>query len=598
MARVTDAQVRRLFRLLAQDKTLTYAALKTGMDRKTARRYRDMQQFPSDNPTTHHWRTRDDPFADVWEQVEQQLRLQPGLQAKTLFEWLQRTYPGRFQDGQLRTLQRRIKQWRAQDGPGKEIFFGQDHHPGRLAASDFTHVSDLGVTIDGQPFEHLLYHFVLTYSNWETVTVCFSESFEALSEGLQNALAELGGVPQRHRTDRLSSAVNNLSEKKEFTRRYQALMDHYQLTMEKIQAGKGNENGDVESSHRHFKTAVDQALMLRGSRDFTSRADYETFLREVTGHRNAGRHQRLQQELAVLRSLPIRRLESCQRLRVTVTSGSLIRVRNNVYSVHSRLIGEEVEVRVYAEHLEVWYGQKQVERLPRLRGKNHHRIDYRHVIDWLIRKPGAFANYRYQGDLFPTSRFRMAYDQLCDSGVSQPHKECLQLLHLAAREQESLVDEALRVLLQTNQPPSREAVEKLLQTGEPAPPVTAVWVCQTDLSCFDDLFTNKEVLDETKQGRQGDADGESEGTASADDPGDLRGAGPSRRTGDVGLRAVSSGTGRGRMRAAPDHAGRTDAAAIENSSGKGSVELGPETSADEGGSSVQNAAVGDVPGPL
>ena len=180
----------------------------------------------------------------------------------------------RFENGQLRTLQRRVRQWAATSGPPKEVFFTQIHHPGRLAASDFTHMMSLGVTIGGQPFDHMVHHFVLTYSNWETASICFSESFESLSDGLQQALWELGGAPQRHRSDRMSAAVNNLSEKKEFTRRYQSLMNHYGLTIEKINARQAHENGDVEQSHNRFKEAVDQALLLRGSCDFSDRPVY------------------------------------------------------------------------------------------------------------------------------------------------------------------------------------------------------------------------------------------------------------------------------------------------------------------------------------
>ncbi len=313
----------------------------------------------------------------------------------------------------MRTLQRRVKQWRAEHGPAREVFFAQVHTPGRLAATDFTHCTELGVTINGSPFAHLIYHFVLTYSNWETGTVCFSESYESLSEGLQNALWELGGVPQVHRTDRLTAAVQpGVEDKEAFKQRYQALLRHYGLQGQAIQAGKGNENGDVEQSHRQFKRAVDQALMLRGSRDFPGRDGYGAFLREMFDQQNAGRAARLAEERALLRPLPGHRLEACKRLKVRVESGSTIRVEGNVYSVASRLIGESVEVRLYAEHVEVFYGQKRLEQLPRLRGRGKHRIDYRHVIDWLVRKPGAFADYRYRADLFPSSRFRMAYDLL------------------------------------------------------------------------------------------------------------------------------------------------------------------------------------------
>ena len=232
---------------------------------------------PQEVRVEHVWRTREDPFDDVWAGVEEKLRINPGLEAKTLFEDLQRRYPGRFGDGQLRTLQRRVKIWRALEGPPREVFFPQVHKPGELCQSDFTSMNSLGVTIQRQPFEHLLYHFVLTYSNWETGTICFSESFESLSEGLQNALWELGGVPEGHRTDRLSAAVQKPDQPEEFTQRYRALLGHYGLQGHKTQAESPNENGDVEQRHYRFKKAVEQSLMLRGSCDFASRQDYAVF---------------------------------------------------------------------------------------------------------------------------------------------------------------------------------------------------------------------------------------------------------------------------------------------------------------------------------
>lgn len=401
---VTDKQVQKLFRLIADGDSLAQAAWRTHMDEKTARKYRKLGKRPSEAALPHTWRTRPDPFAEVWASVCELLEAEPGLQAKTVFEELQRRHPGRFADNQLRTLQRHIRRWRASAGPPKEVFFAQVHEPGRLCASDFTAMNDLGVSIQGQCFNHLVYHFVLTYSNWESATICFSESFESLSEGLQNALLELGGVPQRHRTDRMSTAVNNLSDKKEFTQRYQALLAHYGMAGEKIQAGHGNENGDIEQRHHRFKTAIDQALMLRGSRDFASREAYAEFLQQRLTLLNAGRRERLKEERRQLGPLPARRLEACKRLQARVDSGSLIHVDRNSYSVPSRLIGEKVEVRLFVEHLEVWYAQKKVEHLPRLRGRDKHRVNYRHVIDWLVRKPGAFAQYRYRQELFRPCR--------------------------------------------------------------------------------------------------------------------------------------------------------------------------------------------------
>jgi hypothetical protein len=495
---VTDRQVRKLFKLLSQGVSLSSAALKSGISERTARRYRKLGKLPGElkGDRDRDWRTREDPFESVWPRVQEQLELNSGLQAKTLLDWLQREHPGKFDDGQLRTLQRRIKHWRATEGPAKEVFFSQVHHPGDLCASDFTHMSSLGITINGQFLDHMVYHFVLTYSNWESVSLCYSESFESLSEGLQHALWKLGGVPVRHRTDRLSAAVNNPSDSQEFTTRYQGLMRHYDLSMEKTQPRHGNENGDVESSHRHFKTAVDQALMMRGGRDFADIPSYVAFLNEIVEGRNSGRKQRLAEEQAVLRALPSQRLESFRQVDSLVSSGSLIQVLGNTYSVHSRLIGERVRVRVYAEHLAVWYAQKQVDRFPRLRGRGKHRINYRHIIDWLVRKPGAFENYRYRDDLFPTSHFRMAYDSLLERrSRSAATKDYLQILHLAAYESEAAVDEVLRNLLKHDTSTDAwtiEAIRSAVRTvchGD-TQTVTDVCIDDVDLSVFDHLLDN------------------------------------------------------------------------------------------------------------
>ena len=492
---ITDKQVRRLFSLMKTEGSLELAASKAGMDAKTARKYRRVGRLPSELESPERWRTRPDPFAGVWEAVRGLLENSPGLEAKTVFEHLQRVHPGRFQNGQLRTLQRKVKQWRATDGPSREVFFSQQHHPGRLCASDFTHMEELGVTIQGQSFPHLIYHFVLTYSNWEAGTVCFSESFESLSEGLQNGLWKLGRVPERHRTDRLSTAVNNTSNPAEFTDRYTGLMRYYGLEGEKTQAGHGNENGDVEQRHHRFKRAVAQELMLRGSRDFASVDEYRRFLDALFERLNAGRRQRLAEEMAVMRELPERRMESAKRERVKVDSGSLIYVDRNVYSVPSRLIGEQVEARLYMDHVEVWYGQKKVEQMPRLRGRRKHRVDYRHIIDWLVRKPGAFEHYRYRDELFPSSRFRMTFDLLQEQlGQSQGSKEYLRILELAAKNGEDRVDAALRNLLEAGaEQITAKAIEAMLDTDHGVA-VRDVRVATVDLRLFDQLFNAWEVL--------------------------------------------------------------------------------------------------------
>jgi hypothetical protein len=489
---VTDAQVRRLRRLSRIEKTQEVAAAKAGMDVKTARKYLADQRLPSEQRAGRTWRTRSDPFGGVWEEVRRQLDTNAGLEAKTLFEALQRQYPGEFADGQLRTLQRRIKHWRATEGPGREVFFAQQHVPGRLSQSDFTYMNELGITIGHQSYPHMLYHFVLAYSNWEHVTLCHSESFESLSEGLQNALWALGGVPLEHRTDRLSTAVNNMGNEKEFTARYEALLRHYRLEGQKIQVGKANENGDVEQRHYRLKRAVEQALLLRGRRDFTSVEEYKQFLHLLLLRLNAGRRERLAAEMQYLRALPEHRLGSAKRVKVRVDSGSIIYVDRNAYSVHSRLIGEPVEARLNAETVEVWYGGGKVEQMPRLRGRGKHRVDYRHIIDWLVRKPGAFENYRYREDLFPTSRFRMAWDALRELAPPRANKLYLEILQVAAGEGEARVDAALRCLLEAGEigegKLTAAAVRAVLNEEASMPPATQIAVAEVALASFDELL--------------------------------------------------------------------------------------------------------------
>ncbi|HVO82712.1 MAG TPA: IS21 family transposase [Terriglobales bacterium] len=480
---------------MAKDNRIVVNAAKTGMDVKTARKYLHQDGLPSELGAAHMWRTREDPFEEVWAEVHPLLELNPGLEAKTLFEYLQRTHPGRFPEGQLRSFQRGVRRWRALEGPPKEVFFEQEHQPGYLCQSDFTYMHELGVTIGGEVFDHLLYHFVLTYSNWESGTVCFSESYESLSEGLQAAVWELGAVPAVHQTDRMTAAVCHPG-REEFTQRYAGLLRHYGLEGRYIRVRQPNENGDIEQRHHRFKRAVDQALMLRGSRDFASRADYDGFLKKLFAQLNAGRARKLEEEGKHLRPLPTARLDCFKNVGpIRVTSGSTIKAGHNIYSVDSRLIGEEVRVHLYAEHLEVWYAQRRLECIPRLRGQGKHRIQYRHVIDWLVRKPAAFENYRYRADLFPSSRFRRAYDELkAHLAVTRAAAVYLAVLKLAADESEELVERALGLLFDRHTPVSLEAVAAALVELRDAPsPAAGVTITPVDVGVYDGLLQNEEL---------------------------------------------------------------------------------------------------------
>lgn len=487
---VTDQQIRRLKKLRKKEKTLTMAAAKAGIARKTARKYLRSGKLPSECRPERSWRTRPDPYETVWPEVEGILERSPTVEATAVFDYLTRVHEGKFEEGQLRTLQRHIKQWRARHGELKEVMFPQRHEPGFQAQSDFTFMNSLGVTISRQPFPHLLYHFVLTYSNWETTTLCFSESFESLCLGVQNALWGLGAVPREHRTDRLSAAVNNL-KRDAFTGRYQEMLDHYGMKWSRTQAGKAHENGDVEQAHHRLKRAVEQELLLRGSRDFLERKDYERFVERIIERRNAGRQKRLEEELEVMAPLPNRRLEDFIGYRVKVSPSCTIRVRNNTYSVDSRLIGEQVEVRMWADHLEVRYASQVVARMPRLRGEGKHRIDYRHVIHSLVRKPGAFFRYRWREDLFPGVLFRVAYDELREDCPGTADRQYLGILELAATEGEQRVCQALKNLIEQGCRVRLQVVKETLV--EPAIASWQVQVPEIDVHVYDGLLSNPDL---------------------------------------------------------------------------------------------------------
>jgi hypothetical protein len=445
--------------------TQKQAAARAGMSERTARKYEQAGALPSALKRPHEWQTRSNRFEEDWPWVVDQLERDPALQSTTLFALLCEGHPDRYRPTQDRTLRRHIARWRALHGPEKDIIFEQVQTPGERAQSDFTHMEDLGVTIAGEPFPHLVYHFVLTYSNVEAASICFSETFEAPSRGIEKALWQIGGVPQQHRTDHLSAAVRQLRqpEKEEWTVRYQALMAHYAMQPTWNNVTIAHENGDVEQSHHRFKEAVDQALRVRSSREFATRAAYEHFLQNLLHKRNQTRREKFAAEKAALRPLPSRELAPCKELRVVVSQFSTITIATNRYAVPSRLIGTTILVRVRSEHLEGYVGTTRVFEIPRLIGKQHHRIDYHHVIHSLVRKPGAFTAYRYRDELFPTTTFRQAYDRLVSGGAERADREYVRILHLAATTSEAEVETALQLVLEEHKLPSFLTVRDLVQ---------------------------------------------------------------------------------------------------------------------------------------
>ncbi|MGH7427519.1 MAG: IS21 family transposase [Candidatus Methylomirabilaceae bacterium] len=487
---VTDSQVRLLRHKLMQGKRQIAAAAAAGMSERTARTWK-AGVLPSATKALRDWRTRPDPFAEVWETELVPLLMRDEervLEARTLLCELEKKHTGRFSEGQIRTLQRRMRTWRALHGPDREVMFPQEHVPGRECAFDFTHGKELGVTIRGELFEHLLFEFVLSFSGWTWACVAFSETFEALSMGWQGALWDLGGCPEVSRSDNLSAATHELklTGGRTLTRRYRDLLDHYGVLSSRIRPGKSHENGVVEQKHYRTKSAIAQALVIRGSKDFATVDEYEAFVRSVVAESNRSRGQKLSLERERLRPLPSSTVPFHTTFHPHVTCWSTVRVGGRIYSVPSRLIGHDVEVRQHPDTVEVYYAGKLAETMPRIRGEKSARIDYRHVIWSLVRKPGAFARYRYREELFPSLTFRKAYDALCARPTERADIEYVRILHLAASTMESVVEASLATLLA-----SGEAFDyaRVKQLAAPQPQtVPSVSIPKVDLALYDRML--------------------------------------------------------------------------------------------------------------
>ena len=489
----TNGQIKRLRMLINKGISIEDAAEKVGINEKTARKYIKSEKLPEELKKDHTWRTREDPFKEDNEKINEMLRLNSGLEAKTVFEYLQEENPDRYTSGQLRTLQRKFRQWRALEGEAKEVIFPQVHHPGEKCESDFTSMNELNITINGERFDHLIYHFILTYSNWQTGIICYSESFESLSDGFQAALWELGGTVKIHQTDSLSAAVRNTGDPEIFTERYSALIRHYRMQPAKIEPGKANQNGDTEQSHNRFKKLVDQQMMLRGSRDFESLEAYRDYLKKLFAKLNNGTKIRFEEEIKHLRALPSQKLDCQKREIVKVKTWSTVTICHNVYSVHSRLIGEKLTAKVFTDKIELWYAQRCIDTLPRLKGRKKHFIQYRHIIDYLVRKPGAFENYIYKEDLFPTHRFRVAYDFLKSLIPEKANKEYIRILELAARVNESLVDEAIQKLIIEERDIRFETIKDILTQGIKPEGIREIEIMPVKVSVYDELLNLDQV---------------------------------------------------------------------------------------------------------
>jgi len=468
------------------------AAAKANLrSRKTVSRYEKVELLPSQLQKPRAYRTRSDAFATDWPVLEKMLADAPELEAKTLFDWLCEQQPGKYQEGQLRTLQRRVTRWRALN-QGQLATFDQVREPGEMMQLDGTWMTELEVTIDGHSFKHMLIHCVLPYSNWEWGRVVQSESLSAVRLGLQSALLKLGYLPRIIQTDNSSAATRRLrgreaGHKRAYTDDYLAILAHFGLEPQTIHLGASNENGDVESSNGSLKRAVRQQLLLRGSHDFDGLVAYEGFLFEIMDKRNKGRQVRLNAELTVMRPLSATGLATHSKQRVRVSRGSLIRVLEKTYSVPTSLIGKMVTVTIYEWSLEIYYAGQLVDNCARLIGQERHQVNYRHVIDSLLRKPGGFRRYRYRDDLFPSLVFRQAWENL-DRQYAPRRADLtyLRILHLAARHLECDVAAALELLIADRQVWSEADVAELLLVKSVAVPALVQPVVQ--LHVYDQLL--------------------------------------------------------------------------------------------------------------
>lgn len=399
----------------------TTAAAKAGISDRSGRRIEKGQhQQKSQRP--HDWRTREDPLAGVWQsELVPMLERQPKLQATTLFEYLDEHYPEQYPQSILRTLQRRVRQWKAMAGDAKAVVFDLEHVPGEMGFSDFTHFKQVTITIANQPFEHLLYHYRLACSGRRYVQVIQGgESFVALSEGLQNALAACGGSPKIHRTDSLSAAYRNLGKRthQDLTQLYEGLCQHYRLQPTRNNRGVAHENGSIEGSHGHFKNRLHQALLLRDSFNFDSVEQYQQVIQKVVDSLNRGCHERFVAELPHLQPLPSYRYPDYEVLSVKVTTRSAITVRCITYTVPSRLIGHCLTVHLYHDRLDAFLNTEPVVSLPRIYvpkdslKRRAHSVNYRHVIDTLRFKPRAFLHCTWQQDLLPNEEYRQLWQQM------------------------------------------------------------------------------------------------------------------------------------------------------------------------------------------
>jgi hypothetical protein len=462
---INSEQVKLYMTERKRGKSQETAAAKAGICVRSGRRI-EKGELQLGSKRTRDWRTRPDPFGDVWKEEIQPLLLKNSkLSPMTLFENLQKAHPGEYQDSKLRTFQRRVSEWKALHGPDKEVMFRQEQVIGRMGLSDFTKLKEVTITIQGLPFAHLLYHFRLAFSGWCSVSITHGgESYTALAEGLQDALWRLGGVPREHRSDSLSAAYRNLTKDaaEDVTLRYEELCRHYGMEPSRNNRGEGHENGAIESPHGHLKKRIHQALLLRDSCDFSSVPAYADFLAGVVRDINAHKKDKVEEERLHLQALPLQRTADYTELVVRVSTSSTIQVKRVLYTVPSRLIGESLRVHVYDNRLDIYLGATHTVALVRVfTSDNNHRarqVDYRHVIASLERKPQAFRYSQLRDDLLPNEVYKALWNWI--DVEMEPRKACKTMVGILALANRADCEHQLGDYLQTMM--ARQTVPSLL----------------------------------------------------------------------------------------------------------------------------------------
>lgn len=465
------------------------SSMKAGMERKTGNKYIKCAMSPSELKKPHTWRTRTDPFVDVREELYDLLNKADDLEALTIFEHFQGKYPGKFHDGQLRTLERRVKEWKMERGKSRLLSVPQEHEPGKLMQLDWTNMNELQITIANEPFKHLLSHAVLTYSNWEWAEIAYSESFLSLKKCFQSAVFRLGAVPEILQTDNSTTATHQVcagKKARDFNNSYVSFLEHYGVKPRTTNVNSPDENGDVESAQGHLKRRINQHLLLRGSRNFSTLDEYRNFLVNILVKANINRKEKLKEELHLMRDLPEIRLPEYTEEEKTVNSFGTIRVKKIAYSVPSRLKNCKVRARIYEDKIMLFTGIKHLLTLDRKTGTGYS-IDYRHVINTLQRKPGAFANCRYRDQLFPQEPFKLAYECLTAKyGERVGDRTYLEILNLAAFNGEDKVADILKDILSKKEALTSDIIKLKLNIPMSFPTVK---ISQPKLSTYDSLLT-------------------------------------------------------------------------------------------------------------